>query len=79
MKEGEKIPEFTVIYKGFVNGESVKNLIKPAVAKLVETGKGKRKKHKIVPSGSKSMNYNFKYVTGDLKIMSKKRSFFGRN
>ena len=79
MKEGEKTPEFTVIYKGFVNGESVKNLIKPAVAKLVETGKGKRKKHKIVPSGSESMNYNFRYVTGDLKIMSKKRSFFGRN
>ena len=79
MKEGEKIPEFTVIYKGFVNGESVKNLTKPAVAKLVETGKGKRKKQKIVSSGSESMNYSFRYVSGDLKIMSKKKSFFGRN
>ena len=79
MKEGEKIPEFTLIYKGFVNGESVKNLTKPAVAKLVETGKGKRKKQKIIPSGSESMNYSFKYISGDLKITSKKRSFFGRN
>ncbi len=79
MKEGEKIPEFTVIYKGFVNGESVKNLTKPAVAKLVETGKGRRKKQKIVPSGLESMNYSFKYISGDLKIASKKRSFFGRN
>ena len=79
MKEGEKIPEFTVIYKGFVNGESVKNLTKPAVAKLVETGKGRQKKQKIVPSGSESMNYSFKYISGDLKIASKKRSFFGRN
>ena len=79
MKEGEKIPEFTLIYKGFVNGESVKNLTKPAVAKLVETGKGRRKKQKIVPSGSESMNYSFKYISGDLKIASKKRSFFGRN
>ena len=79
MKEGEKIPEFTVIYKGFVNGESVKNLTKSAVAKLVETGKEKRKKQKIVPSGSESMNYSFRYVSGDLKIMSKKKSFFGRN
>ena len=79
MKEGEKIPEFTVIYKGFVNGESVKNLTRPAVAKLVETGKGRRKKQKIVPSGSESMNYSFRYVSGDLKIMSKKKSFFGRN
>ena len=79
MKEGEKIPEFTVIYKGFVNGESVKNLTRLAVAKLVETGKGRRKKQKIVPSGSESRNYSFKYISGDLKIASKKRSFFGRN
>ena len=79
MKEGEKTPELTVTYKGFVNGESVKNLTKSAVAKLVETGKGKRKKHKIVPSGSESMNYSFKYVSGDLEIIRKKKSFFGRN
>ncbi len=79
MKEGEKIPDFTLIYKGFVKGESVKNLTKPAVAKLVETGKGKRKKQKIIPSGSESMNYSFKYISGDLEITSKKRSFFGRN
>lgn len=79
MKEGEKIPEFTLIYKGFVNGESVKNLTRLAVAKLVETGKGRRKKQKIVPSGSESRNYSFKYISGDLKIASKKRSFFGRN
>lgn len=79
MKEGEKTPELTVTYKGFVNGESVKNLTKPAVAKLVETGNGKRKKHKIVPSGSESRNYSFKYVSGDLEIIRKKKSFFGRN
>ena len=79
MKEGEKTPELTVTYKGFVNGESVKNLTKSAVAKLVETGKGKRKKHKIVPSGSESRNYSFKYVSGDLEIIRKKKSFFGRN
>ena len=79
MIEGQKIPEFTVSYKGFVNGESAKDLVKPAIAKMVETGKGKRKKHIIVPSGSESMNYSFKYISGDLKIASKKRSFFGRN
>ena len=79
MKEGEKTPELTVTYKGFVNGESVKNLTKSAEVKLVETGKGKRKKHKIVPSGSESMNYSFKYVSGDLEIIRKKKSFFGRN
>ena len=79
MKEAEKTPELTVTYKCLVNAESVKNLTKPAVAKLVETGKGKRKKRKIVPSGSESMNYSFKYVSGDLEIIRKKKSFFGRN
>jgi len=79
INEGGKPPDFTVTYKGFVNGESVKNLTKPAVSKIVETGKGKRKKHKIVPSGSESNNYSFKYVSGDLDIIRKKRSFFRLN
>ena len=72
IKEGEKNPDFTLTYKGFVNGESVKNLTKPAVANLVETGKGKRKKHRIIPSGSESSNYSFKYIPGDLEVVSKK-------
>ena len=76
MKEGEKTPELPVTYKGFVNAESVKNLTKPAVAKLVEPGEGKRKKHKIVPSGSESRNYSFNYVSGDLEIIFKIKSFF---
>ena len=79
IKEGGEIPEFTLIYKGFVNGESAKDLIKPASAKLVEEGEGKRKKRKIVPSGSISNNYNFKYISGDLQIIPKKKGFFGRN
>ena len=77
MKEGEKTPELTVTYKGFVNGESVKNLTKPAVTKLVETGRGKMKKYKIVPSSSESMNYSFKYVSGSLEVIRNKKSVFG--
>ncbi len=79
MKEEGGSPDLTVIYKGFVNRESVKSLTKPATARIVETGKGKRKRYKIVPSGSESKNYNFKYVSGDLKVINKKKSFFGRN
>ena len=79
MKEGEKTPELTVTYKGFVNGESVKNLTKPAVVKIVETDRGKRKNYKIVPSGSESMSYSFKYVSGSLEIIPEKKSVFGRN
>ena len=61
----------------------MKNLAKPAVAKLVETGRGKIKKYEIVPSGSGSMNYSFKYVSDaleiGLEIIPEKKSIFGRN
>ena len=78
MDEGGKEPEFTLVYKGFVNGDTEKNLESPAKAKIVETGKGFTKKKQIVPSGAKSANYSFKYVTGDLKVTRKKKGLFGR-
>ena len=78
MDEGGKEPEFTLVYKGFVNGDTEKNLESPAKAKIVETGKGFTKKKQIVPSGAKSANYSFKYVTGDLKVTRKKKGIFGR-
>ncbi len=40
--------------------------------------KGFRKKKQIVPSGAKSANYSFRYVTGDLKVTRKKKGLFGR-
>ena len=78
MGEGGKEPELTLVYKGFVNGDTEKNLESPAKAKIVETGKGFTKKKQIVPSGAKSANYNFKYVTGDLKVARNKKGLFGR-
>ena len=50
MDEGGKEPELTLVYKGFVNGDTEKTLESPAKAKIVETGKGFRKKKQIVPS-----------------------------
>ena len=78
MDEGGQEPELTLVYKGFVNGDTEKTLESPAKAKIVETGKGFRKKKQIVPSGAKSANYSFKYVTGDLKVARKKKGLFGR-
>ena len=78
MDEGGKEPELTLVYKGFVNGDTEKTLESPAKAKIVESGKGFRKKKQIVPSGAKSANYSFRYVTGDLKITRKKKGLFGR-
>ena len=78
MDEGGKEPELTLVYKGFVNGDTEKTLESPAKAKIVETGKGFRKKKQIVPSGAKSANYSFRYVTGDLKFTRKKKGLFGR-
>ena len=65
--------------RGLCHGDSVKNLTKPALAKLVETGRAKIKKYEIVPRGSESMNYSFKYVSGGLEIIPEKKSIFGRN
>ena len=78
MDEGGKEPELTLVYKGFVNGDTEKTLESPAKANIVESGKGFRKKKKIVPSGAKSANYSFRYVTGDLKFTRKKKGLFGR-
>ena len=78
MDEGGKEPELTLVYKGFVNGDTEKTLESPAKAKIVESGKGFRKKKQIVPSGAKSANYSFRYVTGDLKFTRKKKGLFGR-
>ena len=78
MDEGGKEPELTLVYRGFVNGDTEKTLESPAKAKIVETGKGFRKKKQIVPGGAKSANYSFKYVTGELKVTRKKKGLFGR-
>ena len=78
MDEGGKEPELTLVYNGFVNGDTEKTLESLAKAKIVETGKGFRKKKQIVPSGAKSANYSFKYITGDLKVTRKKKGLFGR-
>ena len=72
INKGETAPELTIDYKGFVNGDTVKSLKKPAIAKVMETGEGLFKKTRIVPSGAESPNYTFKYLTGVLKVKSKK-------
>ena len=66
--KGATVPELKIEYRGFVNGDSIKSLKKPAIAKVVETGKGLLKKTRIVPSGAESPNYSFKYLTGVLKV-----------
>jgi len=68
ISKGETVPELTIEYRGFVNGDSMKSLKNPAIAKVVETGKGLLKKTRIVPSGAESPNYTFKYLTGVLKV-----------
>lgn len=68
IRKGETVPELKIEYRGFVNGDSIKSLKKPAIAKVMETGKGLLKKTRIVPSGAESPNYTFKYLTGVLKV-----------
>jgi len=77
MDEGGKEPELTLVYEGFVNGDTEKSLESLAKAKIVETERGFRKKKQIIPSGAKSANYSFKYVAGNLKVIRAKKGLFG--
>jgi len=72
INKGDIVPELTIEYRGFVNNDSVQSLKKPATARVKETGSGFFKKTRIVPSGAESSNYTFKYLTGVLKVKSKK-------
>ena len=72
INKGDIVPELTIEYRGFVNNDSVQSLKKPATARVKETGSGFFKKTRIVPSGAESPNYTFKYLTGVLKVNSKK-------
>ena len=72
INKGDIVPALTIEYRGFVNNDSVQSLKKPATARVMETGSGLFKKTRIVPSGAESPNYTFKYLTGVLKVKSKK-------
>ena len=64
---GDRLPELTFNYKGFVKGETEEALVsKPEIQ--VETDGNKAGNYDISLSGGEAVNYSLEYVSGNLQI-----------
>lgn len=70
--EGEKIPEFTVKYDGFVNKETEAVLTAKPVLSCNATATSKPGDYTISVGGSKAANYNITHKSGKLTIIAMK-------
>jgi hypothetical protein len=66
--EGQPNPPFTITYSGFVLGETVSNLLSPAVATTTAIDISSPGNYPITLSGAASNNYNITYVHGRLTV-----------
>jgi hypothetical protein len=65
---GQPNPTFTVVYSGFVNGETESVLTSPPVVSTIADASSGAGKYKITVSGAAANNYNISYVDGELTI-----------
>ena len=70
--EGDKIPEFTVKYDGFVNKETEAVLTAKPVLSCNATATSKPGDYTISVGGSKASNYNITHKSGKLTIIAMK-------
>lgn len=67
-KQGEAMPEFTVSYAGFKNGESSNVLTKQPVVHCNATADSAPGEYPITVSGAEAQNYAISYVAGKLIV-----------
>lgn len=65
---GQELPELSVTYAGFKNGETEENLTSPAKATAQVDNTLTAGIYKITASGAEAQNYEMKYVDGQLTI-----------
>jgi pectin methylesterase-like acyl-CoA thioesterase len=65
---GAANPDFTVVYEGFVNAETVSELTSTASATTAATATSNAGTYAITASGAASANYSFTYVDGTLTV-----------
>ena len=70
--EGDKIPEFTVKYDGFVNKETEAVLTAKPILSCNATASSKPGDYTISVGGSKAANYNITHKSGKLTIIAMK-------
>ena len=68
MTEGDELPELTVSYTGFVNGEDVSVLTKQATASTTATSQSPAGTYTITVRGATATNYAMSYSNGKLTI-----------
>lgn len=68
MTEGDELPELTVSYTGFVNGEDVSVLTKQATASTTATSESPAGTYTITVRGATATNYAMSYSNGKLTI-----------
>lgn len=72
--EGEKNPELTVTYEGFVNGEDESVLTVLPTVTTTATADSPAGIYEIVVSGGEAVNYSLEYKTGTLTVLPKPSS-----
>lgn len=69
MGEGAVLPEFTLTYEGFKNGETEAVLTKHPVAATDVTAESPAGEYAVTLSGGEAQNYEFNYVDGLLQVL----------
>lgn len=67
---GDPLPELTVTYTGFVNGDGPSSLTTQPVTATPATPTSPTGKYPITASGASAINYVFTYIAGTLEIVS---------
>jgi len=68
-KQGDPMPEFTVTYSGFKNGETAAVLTTQPTITCEATAASSAGTYPIIVSGAEAQNYNISYVNGILTIL----------
>jgi hypothetical protein len=70
--EGDRLPEFTIRYDGFVNNETEAVLTAKPILSCNATATSRPGDYTISVGGAKAENYNIKHVSGKLTIIAMK-------
>ena len=68
MKQGEAMPEFTLTYTGFKNGDTKDVLTKLPTVSCEATESSASGEYPVIVSGAEALNYDISYTSGKLTV-----------
>ncbi len=69
MKQGTELPDFTVTYQGFKNGENESVLTKKPIVTTTASTESVAGEYMLMATGAEAQNYDFNYVNGWLQVL----------